>query len=59
MESPAPGALAEAIARLLNAPATLKEMKVNCRNIAENEYSLALQAQRYSQLYKTLTQKAD
>jgi glycosyltransferase involved in cell wall biosynthesis len=38
----------------LLSPARQQEMSVNSRRIAVEEYSLALQARRYSELYKTM-----
>ena len=48
------GALRAAIVDLLHDPVKRKEMGVNCRRIAVEEYSLELQARRYSELYKSL-----
>jgi glycosyltransferase involved in cell wall biosynthesis len=48
------GALAEAIADLLNSGDRCKEMGANARRIAFEEYSLELQARRYSELYAKL-----
>jgi glycosyltransferase involved in cell wall biosynthesis len=48
------GALADAMSGLLNDRTRCAEMGVNARRIAVEEYSLDLQAQRYSELYATL-----
>jgi glycosyltransferase involved in cell wall biosynthesis len=47
-------ALRAAIVQLLEDHSARKEMAVNCRRIAVEEYSLALQARRYSEIYKSL-----
>jgi glycosyltransferase involved in cell wall biosynthesis len=47
-------ALYAAITDLVKDPARREEMGVNCRRIAVEEYSLELQARRYSELYKSL-----
>jgi len=47
-------AFASAISELLNSPAKRDEMARNCRRIVLEEYPLELQAQRYSDLYKSL-----
>ncbi len=44
-------ALGSAIMQLLRDPEHLGEMGLNCRRVATEEYSLDLQASRYSQLY--------
>lgn len=44
-------ALASAIVQLLRNPEDLREMRLNCRRIALEEYPLDLQARRYSRLY--------
>jgi glycosyltransferase involved in cell wall biosynthesis len=47
-------ALRTAIVGLVRNLSKREEMAVDCRRIAVEEYSLALQARRYSELYKTL-----
>ena len=47
-------AFASAIIELLNTPTKRNEMAKNCRRIVLEEYPLELQAQRYSELYKSL-----
>ena len=47
-------ALASAIVQLLRNPEQLREMGLNCRRIALEEYSLEMQAHRYSRLYAQL-----
>ena len=47
-------AFASAIIELLNGPTKRDEMAKNCRRIVLEEYPLELQAQRYSDLYKSL-----
>ena len=47
-------ALRTAILGLVGNVSKREEMAVDCRRIAVEEYSLALQARRYSELYKTL-----
>ena len=49
-----PGALAAAIAGLLDRPAHLEELRRSCRDTALAEYTLDLQARRYRDLYSTL-----
>jgi glycosyltransferase involved in cell wall biosynthesis len=51
-----PAALGTAIRELLQVPAKRSELAVQCRRIAVEEYSLALQVQRYVELYETATQ---
>jgi len=46
--------LRSAIVELLEDGARRREMATNCRRIAVEEYSLELQAKRYSELYKSL-----
>ena len=52
-------ALARAISELLNSSVRCKEMGANARRIAVVEYSLELQARRYSELYAALLQKTE
>jgi glycosyltransferase involved in cell wall biosynthesis len=47
-------ALADAISELLNSASRCAEMGASARRIAVEEYSLELQARRYSELYATL-----
>ena len=47
-------ALKNAIMDLIRNPELLTRMSTNCRNIAENEYSLEIQAAKYLELYKQL-----
>ncbi len=47
-------ALRDSILDLLNNPHVLKEMSLNCRRIAEAEYSLETQARRYVELYNKI-----
>jgi len=47
-------ALASAIARLLDDPASAAAMSVSCRQIAVKEYSLAVQAESYLRFYEGL-----
>jgi glycosyltransferase involved in cell wall biosynthesis len=47
-------ALCAAIKRLFNGTAQRQEMSAMSRRIAAKEYSLEVQAQRYSELYKSL-----
>ena len=55
VESPDAGFLANAIKSFFGMDrARQEQMGANCRRIAEEEYSLQLQAQRYGDLYKTL-----
>jgi len=48
------GGLQLAITELLSSPARRRDMSFSCREVALAEYSLELQAQRYSKLYQTL-----
>lgn len=48
------GILAAAIKNLLNDPHRRRQMSVNCRRIAVDEYSLEIQASRYMELYASL-----
>jgi len=48
------GALADAIAELLNNKARCAEMRANARRIALEEHSLELQARRYAELYASV-----
>jgi len=47
-------ALAAAIVELMNAPEYRKKVSENCRRVAVEEYSLELQARRYSEIYKSI-----
>jgi len=49
-----PTALCSAICDLLNGTGKREAMSAMCRRIAVEEYSLELQAQRYSEVYKSL-----
>jgi glycosyltransferase involved in cell wall biosynthesis len=47
-------ALAAAIEELMNSPDLLAHMSANCRRIAIDEYSVEMQARRYTALYSSL-----
>ena len=49
--------LGSAIVRVLDAPDNSAEMSKNCRQIAEQEYSMQTQAQAYRAFYQTLLSK--
>jgi glycosyltransferase involved in cell wall biosynthesis len=49
------GALRQAILRVLDNPPLGAELAANCRRIAVEEYDLRIQAQRYLELYTSLT----
>jgi glycosyltransferase involved in cell wall biosynthesis len=54
VEAGNPNALASAIEDFARNPERRKEMSVNCRRVAVEEYSLEIQARRYVELYKSL-----
>jgi glycosyltransferase involved in cell wall biosynthesis len=51
-------ALAAAIRRVLLEPELARRLSTQCRAVAESEYSLALQAQRFIELYQAMTERS-
>jgi glycosyltransferase involved in cell wall biosynthesis len=49
------GALRQAILRVLDNPTLRAELATNSRRIAVEEYDLRIQARRYLELYRSLT----
>ena len=48
------GDLSEGIKCLLDDPALRRRMRARCREVAEAEYDMALQTQRFEELYETV-----